>query len=99
MVHHRETQASYVHTRSREVDDTYGRAPTQTQQYMPQQYLSTGGAMEVPMSGIDPSGVQGLLAQNAIRMIDSRIRNFEEMKDQASDLASWVSTSTGASII
>jgi hypothetical protein len=42
------------------------------------------------MPGLDPGGVQGLLAQDAIALIESRIKSFNEMNDQASDLAEWV---------
>jgi hypothetical protein len=43
------------------------------------------------ISGLDPGGVQGLLAQDAIAIIDGRARDFKEMREQASDLGSWVS--------
>ena len=39
---------------------------------------------------IDPSGVQGLLLQDGITVVEKRIREFREMRDRASDLGDWV---------
>jgi hypothetical protein len=39
---------------------------------------------------IDPSGVQGLLLQDGLAVVEKRIREFREMRDRASDLGDWV---------
>jgi hypothetical protein len=43
---------------------------------------------------IDPSGVQGLLLQDGLSVVEKRIREFREMRDRASDLGDWVRTSS-----
>jgi hypothetical protein len=42
---------------------------------------------------IDPSGVQGLLLQDGLSVVEKRIREFREMRDRASDLGDWVPSS------
>jgi hypothetical protein len=60
--------------------------------FLPLGHQSTPYAIQ-QTSGLDPGGVQGLLAQDAMSIIDSRIRDFREMQEQASDLADWVGLS------
>jgi hypothetical protein len=43
---------------------------------------------------IDPSGVQGLLLQDGLSVVEKRIREFREMRDRASDLGDWVRNSS-----
>lgn len=43
------------------------------------------------MSPIDPSGIQGLLIQDSLVLIDKRIKDFREMEYRASDLETWAS--------
>ena len=43
---------------------------------------------------IDPSGVQGLLLQDGLAVVEKRIREFREMRDRASDLGDWLCTSS-----
>ncbi len=53
-------------------------------------HYSHNSPLDNQMPGLDPGGVQGLLAQDAIALIESRIKSFNEMRDQASDLGEWV---------
>jgi hypothetical protein len=45
---------------------------------------------DVAGPNIDPSGVQGLLLQDGLAIVEKRIREFREMQDRASDLGDWV---------
>jgi hypothetical protein len=48
---------------------------------------------------IDPSGVQGLLLQDGLSVVEKRIREFREMRDRASDLGDWVRSSQSLQIL
>lgn len=39
---------------------------------------------------LSPTGVEGLIIQESISLVEGRIREFREMQDVASDLADWV---------
>jgi hypothetical protein len=43
------------------------------------------------LSPTDSDGIQGLLLQDSLALVDKRIRDFRQMDDLASDLENWVS--------
>ena len=53
-------------------------------------YLQASPGNDLQPPTIDPSGVQGLLVQDSLALVDKRIREFREMRDRASDLGDWV---------
>lgn len=53
-------------------------------------YASNNSAGRSRLSPIEPNGVQSLLVQDSLVLLDKRIRDFKEIEERAIDLETWV---------
>lgn len=57
-------------------------------------YASNNFADRSRLSPIEPNGVQSLLVEDSLVLLDKRIRDFKEIEERAIDLETWVCACT-----